>query len=211
MNYSKVYDNLIYNAKNRTLDGCIERHHIVPRCLGGTDDPDNIVCLTPEEHYVAHQLLIKIYNDVRLVYAANMMVPNRISNKIYGWIRRRFIIAKKAEQKGQGNSQFGLIWISNVLLKQSKRIDKSLEIPDGWIVGRNSWKKIESLERKKLEKISKRDEEIEKYRRYYKIYAEGGFEKLVSDTGYAYSKQNFVQRCSKLLSEFVPQNGKKRM
>ena len=27
--------------------------------MGGTDDEENLVELTPEEHYVAHQLLVK--------------------------------------------------------------------------------------------------------------------------------------------------------
>ena len=35
----------------------LEKHHIVPRCLGGSDDPSNIVELTFEEHVEAHHIL----------------------------------------------------------------------------------------------------------------------------------------------------------
>lgn len=36
-------------------------HHIIPRCLAGSDDPANIVLLTPREHRLAHLLLVKIF------------------------------------------------------------------------------------------------------------------------------------------------------
>ena len=108
MNYAKIYDDLIARGKNRVLESYKERHHIIPRCLGGTDEPENLVDLTPEEHYVAHQLLIKIYNgNYALVKAAAMMIPNRPSNKLYGWLRRRFSESQKGHkfQIGEKNSQ----------------------------------------------------------------------------------------------------------
>ena len=36
-----------------------ERHHIVPRSEGGSDEPSNIVSLTAREHFLAHWLLYK--------------------------------------------------------------------------------------------------------------------------------------------------------
>lgn len=61
MNYKKHYDKLMERSKYRIPDGYVEKHHIVPRCLGGKDEVDNIAILTPEEHFLAHQLLVKIY------------------------------------------------------------------------------------------------------------------------------------------------------
>ena len=90
MDYLKHYTKLIEKAKARTLDCYSESHHIIPRCMGGSDEKENLVNLTPEEHYVAHQLLVKIYpNNIKLVYAANMMCTNRINNKTYGWLKRK--------------------------------------------------------------------------------------------------------------------------
>jgi predicted DNA-binding protein YlxM (UPF0122 family) len=64
--------------------------------MSGDDSAENLVDLTPEEHFVCHQLLIKMYPDNhKLVYAANMMTVSnsrvcRINNKKYGWLKRKF-------------------------------------------------------------------------------------------------------------------------
>lgn len=74
MNYGKIYSSLIERAKFRHTVGYVETHHIIPVCMGGTDDRENLVDLYPEEHFVVHLLLVKIYPDnVKLVFAANMM------------------------------------------------------------------------------------------------------------------------------------------
>jgi len=39
-------------------------------------------------------------------------------------------------QKGSGNSQYGTMWIYNLELKESKRINKDEKIPKGWKKGR---------------------------------------------------------------------------
>ena len=90
MDYKRIYDSIIYRGQNRVLLGYKEQHHILPKCIGGTDDDINLVYLTPEEHYVCHQLLIKIHpGNHRLAYAANMMcVGQNRNNKLYGWIRK---------------------------------------------------------------------------------------------------------------------------
>lgn len=91
MNYLRHYDALVQRANTRTLDGYVERHHITPRCMGGGDEPGNIAALTPEEHFVAHQLLVKIYpGNKKLVYAVWAMTHgSRRSNKKYGWLKRK--------------------------------------------------------------------------------------------------------------------------
>lgn len=96
MNYLKHYEQLVDRAKRRAPNCYTELHHIVPRCLGGKDTEDNLVRLTPEEHYVAHQLLVKMYPENRKLLKALMMMSvssykNGVrNNKMYGWIRRRF-------------------------------------------------------------------------------------------------------------------------
>lgn len=137
MDYLKHYKLLINRAKSRSLVGCTESHHILPRCIGGTDDKSNLVNLTPEEHYLAHQLLVKIYpNNYSLIYAANMMVPNRKSNKYYGWLKRKFAATVSNRQRGTGNSQFGTKWVHNQEQKISKKISIDHPIEDGWSLGR---------------------------------------------------------------------------
>lgn len=36
-----------------------ERHHIIPRCLNGGDEEENLSVLTFREHFIAHRLLIR--------------------------------------------------------------------------------------------------------------------------------------------------------
>jgi len=99
MNYQAHYNKLIERAQNRLLEGYCEQHHIVPRCMGGVDEADNLVRLTAEEHYVAHQLLVKMNPGHKgLIYAARMMTTDsnggRVNNKLYGWLKRRYSIAR---------------------------------------------------------------------------------------------------------------------
>lgn len=96
MNYEKIYESIIMRAKTRQQPDCYtEKHHIIPRCMGGGDEIENIAVLTPEEHYVAHQLLVKMHpSNRKLLYAAHSMCyltnegPKR-NNKLYGWLRRK--------------------------------------------------------------------------------------------------------------------------
>jgi hypothetical protein len=106
MNYVGIYTALIERAKGRKIGGYSERHHIVPRCVGGSDDNENIAELTAREHYVAHQLLIKIYPGVPgLTYAAVLMsgrgVLGKHAGRAYEWVRRRYAEQKSAAQKGK--------------------------------------------------------------------------------------------------------------
>jgi hypothetical protein len=101
VNYLKHYNTLIEKSKHRTLEGYVERHHILPRCMGGGDEDENIAILTPEEHYIAHLLLMHIYPEVyKLHLAIQFMskgnpkcpVPCK-RNKMFGWLRRKMAIA----------------------------------------------------------------------------------------------------------------------
>ena len=94
MDYQKHYDLLIERARARVLQGYVEVHHVVPRCLGGGDEKENLVQLTAEEHYLAHQLLHKVHPGVKgLLFSVISMSGNRWgnrnNNKSYGWIRRK--------------------------------------------------------------------------------------------------------------------------
>jgi len=106
MNYQKIYNNIVNRGKNRVLTEYKESHHILPRCMGGTDDPHNLVDLTPEEHYVCHLLLVKIHRGhIGLVRAAMFLTASnkdvKRNNKIYGWIKRQY----SEYMKGPNNPQ----------------------------------------------------------------------------------------------------------
>jgi hypothetical protein len=105
VNYTRHYEILVDRAKLRVLDVYTEGHHVIPRCMRGTDEPENIVRLTPEEHYVAHQLLVRMFPEERgLVFALLAMGMNkagrRPNNKQFGWIRRRVAAAIREHKTG---------------------------------------------------------------------------------------------------------------
>ena len=58
--YFKWYYAIINNTNQRNLSTYIEKHHIIPKSLGGTNDIGNIASLTAREHFICHQLLTKI-------------------------------------------------------------------------------------------------------------------------------------------------------
>lgn len=103
MNYKKIYYSLINKAvaearkkykKDDSRYVCYERHHIIPKSLGGLDLSDNLVLLTPREHLFAHLCLVKIYpNNHSMIKAAMLMSTdrhgNRLNNRQYDWIRRQ--------------------------------------------------------------------------------------------------------------------------
>jgi hypothetical protein len=71
--YTTWYNNIINNAKDRPVKGYTENHHIIPKCLGGTDDKSNLVRLTGKEHFICHLLLTKMTKGVgrhKLIHAA---------------------------------------------------------------------------------------------------------------------------------------------
>lgn len=101
MNYVSHYERLVSRARDRSLTGYRERHHVLPKCMGGGNEAENIVELTAEEHYVAHQLLVKIYPGVRgLALAAIRMAKQCTGSKAYGWLRRRHSIALSKRMQG---------------------------------------------------------------------------------------------------------------
>jgi len=77
MNYKKIYNDLINSRKKLVRskkDNYYESHHILPKCLGGSDDKDNLVLLTPREHYIAHWLLTKIHpTNYKIWFALGLM------------------------------------------------------------------------------------------------------------------------------------------
>lgn len=90
MNMEQTYKNFIENIiNNRGKNGCegkyFERHHITPKCLGGSNDEENLISLYAEEHFLAHKLLAQENPDnEKLVNAYAMMafVKNNYQDRI---------------------------------------------------------------------------------------------------------------------------------
>jgi hypothetical protein len=127
MNYELHYNKLIKKALNRNIPKMVytEKHHIVPKCLGGNNSKSNVVKLLPKEHYIAHMLLFNMYpNNNQLSYAFWMMSNGnkpsermyRVGGKVYEEIRNKFIqilINREPTFKGKVHSEESKQKISN--------------------------------------------------------------------------------------------------
>lgn len=93
--YRIIYDKLIARAKQCPITtGYTEKHHIIPRSLGGTNQASNIVKLTGREHYIVHLCLVRFTTGnarFKMVCAAKQLtkrIPGlRFSGVIYEALR----------------------------------------------------------------------------------------------------------------------------
>lgn len=116
--YQNWYDQLIITRRNRSLpnDQYREKHHILPRSLGGDDSTENLIELTPREHFVAHLLLAHIHagkNGMKMVHALRRMLTGH--NRYIPNSRTYEIIRKMAMIKcsGENNPMFGRTGINH--------------------------------------------------------------------------------------------------
>lgn len=76
--YEEEYNLLIQAARARKAKRepfKYEEHHIIPRCMGGTDEKENLVLLTIKEHFRAHVLLSNMYpSNGKLALACTRML-----------------------------------------------------------------------------------------------------------------------------------------
>lgn len=115
MDYQKHYSLLIESRKqNPTESDYHEKHHILPRSLGGDDSKENLVKLTAREHFVAHLLLAKIHGGkmwAALAYMSRGDVKSaqgvRVGARLYASIRQRDIEWRRVAYAGENNYWYG--------------------------------------------------------------------------------------------------------
>ena len=52
-----INDILSTRGRNGCGENYHEEHHVIPKCMGGTNDKDNLIDLFADEHFIAHKLL----------------------------------------------------------------------------------------------------------------------------------------------------------
>lgn len=78
--YEEFIQNIL-NTRGRFAcgDEYHERHHIKPRCMGGTNNKNNLIDLFAREHFIAHKLLAKEHpENGKLIHAWTLM--SRLNN-----------------------------------------------------------------------------------------------------------------------------------
>lgn len=98
--YYKWYQQLT-SKQNRSLDCYTEKHHIIPRSMGGEDSKENLVVLTAREHYIAHLLLTKCVKKsyrgkILCAYIMMAQVKDRNQERFYK-INSRIFESRKIE------------------------------------------------------------------------------------------------------------------
>jgi hypothetical protein len=80
MNYEKLYNKIIEKAisakRVKSKHNYFEKHHILPKCLGGDNSKLNLVLLTAREHFICHWLLHLMYPKNNLLFFAFHMMCN---------------------------------------------------------------------------------------------------------------------------------------
>lgn len=92
-------------------DEYCEVHHILPRSCGGMDLSENLVRLTPEEHYRCHSMLPEIFKErgdtesyKKMIRAKFLMASKssiQVSEEEYGALRRAFGKISSEQLKGK--------------------------------------------------------------------------------------------------------------
>jgi hypothetical protein len=124
--YTRIYYALISNARSRNFKskkeaksalGYVERHHIIPRSIGGDNSNTNLVYLTAREHFICHWLLIKMVhqeNRGKMEMAINMMKSKSakqhrystpITSKVFQKYKALAAMAQSKSIKGKPQSE----------------------------------------------------------------------------------------------------------
>lgn len=153
MEYSLIYRSLVQRAKLETINGLrntgyFEKHHILPKSIGGNNEKENLVKFTAKEHFIAHLLLTRIYpkgstEHNKMIFAlwrmSNGKYKFKLCSRIYESLRKEFANAtskmNSKKQKGNKNSQYGKTWYTDYITGDSKLFKDPPS--SNWIVGRN--------------------------------------------------------------------------
>lgn len=156
MNHQRQYNLLVAKAKARdVVPPIIEKHHILPKCMGGTNAKENIVLFTPKEHYVAHHLLWKIHKTTKMHYAFWLMVNKtstdsrrvyRITSRVYEKAKIQHGINVSKLQKGRKRSE-----------ESRKKSSIALKGKPCWAAGKTGIHSTEGLENIRKARTGKKD------------------------------------------------------
>jgi hypothetical protein len=150
--YTKIYYDIITRAKLRVIDGYVEKHHIIPKCIGGDNSDQNIVKLTAREHYICHHLLTKMHDFSGLKYAFILMMVNnphqernfKISSKMYEISKRMNSELATEKFKGKQKHNVGKQRWYDPVTKESFMVSSGEENPS-WVKGLSSTHKNNML------------------------------------------------------------------
>jgi hypothetical protein len=109
------YLKFIDSCKNKEIVGFYEKHHIIPRSLGGTDEATNLVKLTARKHFIAHLMLSKMFKGnsyIKMHHAIWNMVNRdkgvRTTSRTYEILRQKRSKLLSVMFAGKNNPMYGV-------------------------------------------------------------------------------------------------------
>lgn len=107
MDYEKLYKNIVktHGYISKPTEGYYERHHIVPACIGGKNDAENLIYISARCHLLLHWLLCRIYpKNIKLAHAFFMMctMSNDRQQRV---IPKSRVFEEARRRKSQAQSQ----------------------------------------------------------------------------------------------------------
>lgn len=96
------YEKLITHAIENPPSGRTERHHVLPRAMGGNEDPANLVDLTPKQHFIAHYLLWKAYRNramARSFHFFSTIRRRKVYSRDYAAYRQDMTMSAETKRK----------------------------------------------------------------------------------------------------------------
>lgn len=118
--YETWYNNITLRGKAARDLEYSERHHILPKSLGGSDDYENITTLTAREHFICHWLLTKIYTSGKERYLVinalqgmkrenkhQVRYSSNITSRVYENLKEEWSRLSSERVSGENNPMYG--------------------------------------------------------------------------------------------------------
>jgi hypothetical protein len=151
--YSKWYFNIIQTALLRlNIDEYFEKHHIIPKCMDGTNDKENLVNLTTKEHFICHLLLTRMTTGVsqnKMIFAFCMMSVTsdstqqryKITSRLFESMRKQRTHSLESKNK-MSVSHTGLTQSEETIEKRVKHIRGKASPTKGKTIHNDESKKL---------------------------------------------------------------------
>lgn len=150
--YTIWYYQLVNNANNRIHipNQYYEVHHIIPRCMGGSNDKSNLVKFTGREHYIAHMLLVKITEGPakrKMSFGLWKMISNSPVQNRYMPCNRQYEIIKQNMAQAMREQNTGKTWEEVYGLERAAEIREQYKTREPWNKGKKNCYTQETLNR----------------------------------------------------------------
>lgn len=155
--YTRWYYCIVTNAQTRknNLEVYTEKHHIIPRSLGGEDVLENLVKLTAREHFICHRLLAKMTTGLHkrsMCYAAWQMTLVDSRERYIPNARVYAVLRKQLSESYKGIPKKKIHWLGKKHTDETKKKQSLVKM------GKNNpmWGKPQSQESKDKKSVAQK-------------------------------------------------------